>query len=156
MPASGSGSFECAVFPSSLLSQSHKNRIRQGKKKPPCPPLTPVYFPCIFRKRMTLLFYAKASHQDLMFYYMTSYFTTTNPWSYPVTAFKDSIPFWWWNTLLTNLINTPELEVHQCYWKYLSELSFKQSYPSLIQMLLSISDKKSLQVNLHCSHHQSE
>lgn len=39
MPASGSGSFECAVFPSRLLSQSHKNRIRRGKKTS----LSPTY-----------------------------------------------------------------------------------------------------------------
>lgn len=58
--------------------------------------------------------------------------------------------------ICSDLINTPELEVHQCYSKYLFELSFRQSYPSLIQMLQSIDDKKPFQRNLHCSHHQSE
>lgn len=58
--------------------------------------------------------------------------------------------------ICSDLINTPELEVHQCYSKYLFELSFRQSYPSLIQMLQSINDKKLFQRNLHCSHHQSE
>lgn len=58
--------------------------------------------------------------------------------------------------ICSDLINTPELEVHHCYSKYLFELSFRQSYPSLIQMLQSINDKKPFQRNLHCSHNQSE
>lgn len=119
--------------------QSQQCHIRR-KNNPLMSPLTPVYFPCLFRKRIALPFDAKASHQDIMF----CYFSATNPWSFPVIAFKDSIPFQGqYSTLLmkyftyicSDLINTPELEVHQCYWKYLFELSFKQLYPSLIQML---------------------
>lgn len=67
------------------------------EEKQVVPPLTPVYFPCLFRKRITLPYYAKASHQDLMF----CHFSTMNPWSFLVIALKDSILFYWWCTLLT-------------------------------------------------------
>lgn len=85
-----------------------------------------------------------------------SYFSTMVPRSFSDITLKDTVPFCWWITTFTSVINTPELKVHHHYWEYLFELSFRQSYPSFMQMLKSIKDKKSFQRNLHCSHHQSK
>ena len=84
------------LLPFGLPSQSHQWHTRRKTK--PSRPLTPVYFPCLFRKMITLPFYAKVSHQNLMF----CYFSTRNPWSFPLIALKDSIPFCWWSTFLTS------------------------------------------------------
>lgn len=122
MPAPGSESFECAVFPSSLLSQSHQCYIRR-KNKPPPHTYSCLLF-LLFQEKDYINFLCKGitpGPHVLLFFYSEALIFSSHCFQrqYSTLLMK------YFTYICLDLINTPELEVHQCYWKYLFELSFK-------------------------------
>lgn len=122
-----SESCECCV--SCQSHQFHTRRKNTTTHTDKLPHLLLFTFPAYSEKGLHYLLckgIAPGPHILLFFYYESLIFSShCFQRQYSILLMK------YFTYICSDLINTPELEVHQCYWKYLFELSFSNHIPPL-------------------------